>query len=129
LRDFLAIFLAKIFEVKSFFIIAFQYLSQYLFVCTFYILARARVKKIGIKGKHKRRVSDTEIENKKNFFVEKSWHGNFIPQTLTQSQKTCQNQSWQNLGNFGKYSLKTRKLRTFPVSESILASKINESNI
>jgi len=129
LRDLFTVFLAKIFEGKSFFIIAFQYLSQYLFVCTFYILARARVKKIGIKGKKKRHVSDTEIENKKNFFAQKSWHGIFTPQTLIQSQKTCQNQSWQNLGNLGKYSPKTRKLRTFPVSDSILASKIHDSNI
>jgi len=129
LRDLFTFFLAKIFEGKSFFIIAFQYLSQYLFVCTFYILARARVKKIGIKGKKKIDVSDTEIENKKNFFVEKSWHGIFTPQTLIQSQKLILAESWQNLGNFGKISSKTRKLRTFPVSESILTSKNYEFNI
>jgi hypothetical protein len=61
-RDLFTILLAKIFEGKSFFIIAFQYLCQYLFVCTFYILARARVRRIENKGKKKMYVSDTDME-------------------------------------------------------------------
>lgn len=129
MRDLFTILLAKIFEVKSFYIIAFQYLCQYLFVCTFFILARGRVNNIGNNGNRKIRISDTDMENYKNFFAQKSWQGSFTLQTLMQSQKSILARAWQNLGNLGKFFPKTRKLRTFPVSDSILTSKNHVFNI